>query len=608
VDTRVSQLPFSALGLLSCHSPEGGPLCDMSAGWITDELLLMHPLASPPQSLSQAAHLRVARLMSPTPVQPSRGPRVYRACGSSMDPALAASSSFVPEQDVIMEEVVSPDLSFERSEGSGGTSTPVTQRASAAKEVAASQLLAGLQPSAADLAVHTLVDKIKSSVSVASISAGIPVDFRMTVVDFIKKYHANVVRLGAVATHLAKLRQHKSNGTYPTALHSIREPKIQWSREFMAVPQSSWNNFGSTARSFSGFSETVGTSVSTLKNKVLDQWITEKVKELSLFQVAAAADSGVSMLQDALEEHMSDLRSRYTYDSAGGRPRAVIPPQIHKIIGGRVFQHKVLFRATPVIISKINSIVHNAEDHRLSDALKRMEISVDAPCSAAEMPKNDVAVLAKKIAELMKKLNGKGKVSETISPFILCSASLLSVSRSTLANFCSVFIAAAIEEADEGEEEEFFKYKEQEKADPPTAPEKDRLCCQICKEEARWEVETWSEKGFWEEEWQEIGLACDRLDSFLGLSCTNISCFRNECTSCALRSFLLTFLPFSSVVNVSLRSHIQVCIYFFQVHVLSSCRLNIFDYNTYPLIMTYMPHEIALFFLTFSAPNWLLGS
>jgi len=170
VDTRVSQLPFSVLGLLSHHSPEGGPLCDTLVGWITDKLLLMHPLASPPQSLSQAARLRVVRLMSPTPVQPSRGPWVYHARDSSMDPALAASSSFVPEQDVIMEEVVSPDLSFERSEGSGGTSTPVAQRASAAKEVAASQLLAGLQPSAADLVVHTLVDKIKSSVSVVSIS------------------------------------------------------------------------------------------------------------------------------------------------------------------------------------------------------------------------------------------------------------------------------------------------------------------------------------------------------------------------------------------------------------------------------------------------------
>jgi len=74
--------------------------------------------------------------------------------------------------------------------------------------------------------------------------------------------------------------------------------------------------------------------VSTLKNEVLNQWITEKVKELSLFQAAAAADSSVSMLWDALEECMSDLRSRYTYDSAGGRPCAIIPPQIHEIIGG----------------------------------------------------------------------------------------------------------------------------------------------------------------------------------------------------------------------------------------------------------------------------------
>jgi len=322
------------LGAPPHHFPKGGPLCDTSMGLEADETMLTHPPTSPHQSLSQAAHLCVARLMSPSPMQPLRGPRVYHAHGSSMDPALAASSSFVPEQDVIMEEPVSPELSFEGMGGSGGTSTPVAQRASATKEAAASQLLAGLQLSAADLAVRTLVDKIELSVSVVLISAGIPADFCMTVVDFIKKYHADVIRLGAVAMHLAKLRQHKSNGMYPTALHSIREPKIMWSREFMAAPQSSQNNFGSTARSFSGFSETVGMSVSTLKNKVLDQWITEKVKELSLFQAAAAADSSVSMLRDALEECMSDLCSRYMYNSAGGRPCTVIPSQIHEIIGG----------------------------------------------------------------------------------------------------------------------------------------------------------------------------------------------------------------------------------------------------------------------------------
>jgi len=110
-----------------------------------------------------------------------------------------------------------------------------------------------------------------------------------------------------------------------------------------------------------------------------------------------------------------------------------------------------------------------------------------------------------------------------------------------------------------------------------------------------------------EEEWEEVGLPCDSWDSFLGQSCT--SNFSELCTSCASRSFLLSFLPFSVLCDIKLRTSIQICSYLFQVHVLPSHqKINIFNYTTYPQIVTYMPREIAYFFLNFSAPDWLLGS
>ena len=44
--------------------------------------------------------------------------------------------------------------------------------------------------------------------------------------------------LGSVATHLAKLRKHTQHDTFPTALHSIKEPKILLSRQILAAPES----------------------------------------------------------------------------------------------------------------------------------------------------------------------------------------------------------------------------------------------------------------------------------------------------------------------------------------------------------------------------------
>src|SRR5258706_2611331 len=374
----------------------------------------------------------------------------------------------------------------------------------------------------------------------------------------------------------------------------------------MAAPQSSKQNFaeGSSTRNaaFTSFDEAVSIKVTTVKENILKGWIAEKAKELALFKSTAAADTGISNLRDAIEERMGDLRSRFTYDVVGGRPLDIVHTGIQEILTGRIFQQEVLYCVAPTIIGKVNSLVHNAEDRRLQDALKRMDLSTAAPRLSSETRKNDVDALAKKVADLAKKIGGKKKVCDTLLPFILCSASILPVTRHSLADLCSDLLDAAIEEAGEGEEE--WQKADHHKQVPP---KENGQGFDLCKGQEDTTEEKRRQKGFWEEEWQEVGLACDVWDLFSGLSCTSSSA--KQCTSCATRSFLSSFYPLSLILSLELRTLIQVCSFHFQVHVLSSCRkINIFDYTTYPPIVTYMPREISLFFLPFSAPDWLLGS
>ena len=96
--------------------------------------------------------------------------------------------------------------------------------------------------------------------------------------------------------------------------------------------------------------------------------------------------------------------------------------------------------------------------------------------------------------------------------------------------------------------------------------------------------------------------------SFYGVSCEFSRTRSEKCTSCLTRSFLLDFSPFSLVTDLVFLPYFQICSYVFQAHVLPCWKINIFDCTTYPQITAYMPREISLFFLTFSAPDWLLGS
>jgi hypothetical protein len=211
---------------------------------------------------------------------------------------------------------------------------------------------------------------------------------------------------------------------------------------------------------------------------------------------------------------------------------------------------------------------------------------------------------------LQKKIGGKNKVCEALSPFIFCAAKFLPCDRPMLSRMSDSLIEAALQEAEAEGEEKTSKGKQKAAHQPETMHQKEGRGLIFSQEEvasSKGPLKR-SEKGIWEEEWSEIGLACELWNSFSGVSCNLSRTSSLECTSCATRSFLLNFSPFSLVSDLNFLPHFQICSYFFQVHVASRRNINIFDYTTYPPIATYMPREILLFLLSFSAPDWLLGS
>src|SRR5258708_30779613 len=164
---------------------------------------------------------------------------------------------------------------------------------------------------------------------------------------------------------------------------------------------------------------------------------------------------------------------------------------------------------SPAIVGKVNSLVNLAEDRRLADALKRIDISGAASHSAAETPKNDLKSLEKKIAKLSKKLGGKNKVSNSLSPLILFASSLAPCNWSLLADVCDSFLEATVDEVlqEEGQATE--------EADDTTSQYKVRRHCLRQKEGLYWQEarsqaskKDFSVEGSEEEGWQEVGLAC----------------------------------------------------------------------------------------------------
>ena len=84
---------------------------------------------------------------------------------------------------------------------------------------------------------------------------------------------------------------------------------------------------------------------------------------------------------------MSDVRSCLSYTIDGKPCGDLIPPATKEILDGRLFYHEALFRAALSIISKLSSLLSLAEDRRLSEALKHIDIGKSGVGKLEEKPK-----------------------------------------------------------------------------------------------------------------------------------------------------------------------------------------------------------------------------
>jgi hypothetical protein len=246
---------------------------------------------------------------------------------SGADPAIAPSPAF----QVLFEEEEDVEMEAPATEAALGHEPP-------APVDPVMQAIEALKPSPTDLALRVLVNKIKGIMSVSTIVQLIPLDFCSTASDFLKKYHTDVMHLGSVLTHFAKLCKHASNGMYPTALHLIKEPVIQWSHQILAAPQSDQIKFsGMAGVNFVRFNDIISQKTTKLKKEILGFWIQEKECELALFQKAAHASTGFKNLWIVFEGQTDEICNHFAYD-VDGQPRATkanpLPANICKIIDG----------------------------------------------------------------------------------------------------------------------------------------------------------------------------------------------------------------------------------------------------------------------------------
>jgi hypothetical protein len=388
---------------------------------LKDEEVLISPSLPPTQRPSQAATSRVLGATAFAPGSPTPR-RVFRP-QESADPTVGSSSRFklVKEEDLGMSALPAA--------GSLLVAPPDSpdEDPALAKDREVKEALAALRPSLSDVATRSLIDKIQNVQNVSAIGQLIPTDFRSCVVDFLGKYNEDVVCLGAVSSKLAKLRHHAENGTFPTTLNSIKEPRIQWSREILGAPVSDRVNSTEDAASqrFLFFESIIDRKVIELKRELLWHWIREKERELALFQKAAHADSGIQNLRLALGERISELRKRFVYTIDGGsRLEEPMPPWIREFFDSCEFYHEVLFHAAPSIVGKINSIISLAKDCKPADTPEKIEPVVDR---AAEMPANNgLSTLQKILYGLGKDVSASQKVRRALEPVVFLFTDLYS--------------------------------------------------------------------------------------------------------------------------------------------------------------------------------------
>ena len=566
---------------------------------------------------------------SQTPVAPSQGAPAPAAGSSSavgldLPPrrsARLASEEIDPAGIAVLSGGSTPVPASPRSPVALDVEDVVMDVSSEEAVAEALRACVGLTSSREALAVKhgELKAKIDSATSDAAIVQVFHQDWRAEVRDFVFKYRDQVDRLAASRSALARLRKHKANKSFPTALNRINIPVIQFAQAFAESPISAGFRGNYVGGGGTGTLETVNRlRVVALKEQVLKDWISEKEREIRFLERGGSAVDALSRYEEVMKDRGMSLKARYDYLSGRSRYR--------ELVRDIEFQLVLFLSLASTVVGRINQLVNHEEDKKLAASLKKMAVDTPAVAAASTAPPNDLSELKKMVVDLHKKvdLNSK-KVSDALYCLVLSSVGLLSLTPDLFQRALLDCIEAGWEEIREEErqgEGEVSRHRRQEKRKKGEGG-RGRQSRRRGGPQSRWEnhqrrrewvrlPEEGAEQAQRKEErWQEVAAAfsINGLDADSGFGLYDFSEFYGLSWMFLFGPghFLTHAYPPHILLNNRLVRFVSVCCFVYECTI-TVPKINIFDATTYPDIVTSIDYDLAFMVLSRFAPEWLLGS
>ena len=255
-----------------------------------------------------------------------------------------------------------------------------------------------------ELAIKEVKMKINAATSDSGIAAALPTQFQLDVCEYLKGYHAQVEVLTIARSALTKLQSHVDSKMFPASMNSIKAPSIQFSSVFINAPADAQarGSYNLTPGADSSvFELAVERAVKALKEKVLENWVAEKAKEIRFLEGKALVTSTVKALREVVEKKHVQLKARYDY--------LVGQPAYDDIISDVNSYTSISHALAMTIITKMNSLVLDKEDKWLMIALKKMSLTKPAEKAALQAQSNELSELKKMVGDLTKKVELQSK-------------------------------------------------------------------------------------------------------------------------------------------------------------------------------------------------------
>jgi len=301
--------------------------------------------------------------------------------------------------------------------------------------------------------VEKAVDEAKAKIHATSSQDGIVSalhsQFQPDVREYLKGYKHEVEVLAVARSTQTKLHKHRVAKTFPTSMNSIKAPSIQFSGAFINAPADDGVRGSyklAPEAEHSNFELSVERAIRHVKEKILEDWISEKDREVDFLERKASVAATVTQLQEVVTKKHGQLKGRYDYLQGSPTYNDVI----RDVDSFAAMTHALAM----TIITKVNSLVLDEEDKRLAIAVKKMTLAKPAKEAAVQGPKNELTELKKMMDVLTKKVDAQsGKVSTALYSLLCTCVGHLSLTPPFLESLLIEIVKAGWEEVGRQQEE-----------------------------------------------------------------------------------------------------------------------------------------------------------